>query len=96
MPSLTAGRLPRAPWFAWLVRLVQAISHGVCIIGPVGAIHVAEVQFAAPVAGANIHRQDLHAVAARVLDQLRRSVEPHGLRIQERRQKGFRLMALEP
>ena len=51
---------------------------------------------AVPVAHVDIDRAHLDAVAARILHELRRRIEPHRLAVDERRREGGRLVTLEP
>ncbi len=44
----------------------------------------------------DIHRTHLDAVLADIAHDLRRRVEAHGLRVDQRRCKGIRIAALEP
>ena len=78
------------PCLAQARNLVQPDAHGgVSLPGP-GA------QLALPVAVADIHGQNAHAVAPRILGQLRRRVKTHRLGVEQRGQKGLGFVALEP
>ena len=59
---------------------------------PAGGIDEAAV----PVAMAHIDRQHLDAMRARIAHQLRRRVEAHRLAVQQRREKGVGVVALDP
>ena len=49
-----------------------------------------------PIAVQHIHRQYRHPMPLRILHQLRRGIKTHRLGIEQARQKGGRMMALEP
>ncbi len=51
---------------------------------------------AVPPAHGGVDGQHAHAVAARVLHQLRRGIKAHGLRVEQRGQEAGRLVAFEP
>ena len=57
---------------------------------------VARFERAIPEARSHVDGKDSHAVALRILDQLRGLVETHRLRVEQRAGERFRMMLLEP